>query len=169
MGRPSGGVGSLVVIFDDDLITEKNPTEKYPWKLTWLGENEQESDMAFYASNYQEDIVGPGIARAHYGGFMLSYPCRRMYDVWSDPDYETATSKPEVLIMAAVDYATKPVVVVVAAKSPHDKLKRYAERQGKKLFYIPLSTISKEAITKVRAFHVLDGYHRRQSAGDYIH
>ena len=32
-------------------------------------------------------MVGPGIGRGEYGGFLMSLPARRMYDVWADPDH----------------------------------------------------------------------------------
>jgi hypothetical protein len=44
--RIKGGVGSVVVIFDQD-----KTEEKYPYLMTWLGEHAQESDMAFYATD----------------------------------------------------------------------------------------------------------------------
>src|SRR5262249_53867712 len=93
-GKPPGGVGSVVVIFDEDKGEEPNMNpERYPWHTTWLGEHSQESDMAFYATHMADNIVGPGISRCEYGGFMMSYPPRRMLDVWSDPDYQFCRSK----------------------------------------------------------------------------
>ena len=43
--RVKGGVGSVVVIFDED-----RGNDRFPYCMTWLGEHEQESDMAFYAT-----------------------------------------------------------------------------------------------------------------------
>ncbi|HLO26361.1 MAG TPA: hypothetical protein VK187_09610, partial [Geobacteraceae bacterium] len=43
--RIRGGVGSVVVIFDED-----RGNDRFPYHMTWLGEHEQESDMAFYAT-----------------------------------------------------------------------------------------------------------------------
>ncbi len=163
-GKPIAGAGSVVVIFDED----QEPIEKYPWQLTWLGENEQESDMAFFATNYQENVIGPGIAKCTYGGFLLSYPPRRMLDIWTDPDYDVCSSKAEVLTCAAIDYSVKPVIIYVAAHPPKEKLKQYARTQGKKLLYTPISQFSKLAIRKVQIFHVLDGHHRRAIANEYI-
>ncbi len=168
-GKPPGGVGSIVVIFDDDMPEEdKMFTEKYSWHTTWLGEHTQESDMAFYATPMTENIVGPGISRCEYGGFMMSSPPRRMLDVWSDPDYTECRSKSEVLLMAAIDYSVKPIIVYVAAKPPRSQLKSFAKRFGKKVVYIPIGQLSPITLNKLRAFHVLDGYHQREIAGDYI-
>ena len=70
-----------------------------------VGENQNESDMAFYSTFPLDRLVGPGIGRAEYGGFPMSLPPRRMYDVWQDADYEFAESKSEQLLLAALDYS----------------------------------------------------------------
>lgn len=170
-GKPPGGVGSVVIIFDEDnpRQDEKFHQEKFAWKTTWLGEHTQESDMAFYATRMQANVVGPGISRCEYGGFMMSYPPRRLYDVWSDPDYEECQSKAEILLMAAIDYAVKPVVVYVASKPPRSIIKSFARRFGKKVVYIPLGQLSPITLNKLRVFHVLDGYDKRTIADEYIY
>ncbi len=168
-GRPPGLVGSCVVIFDEDLADESKTIERYPCKMTWLGENEQESDMAFFSTSMAENIVGPGIARCEYGGFMLSYPARRVYDVWSDPDYGNFHKKHEVLLASAIDYSRRPVVVYAGLHPPEALLKAYASRQGKKILYIPLSQFSKQVIQKLRTFHILDGQDKRKIADEYIY
>jgi hypothetical protein len=168
-GKPPGGVGSVVIIFNEDDITDtpQHP-EKYTWKTTWLGEHEQESDMAFYATDMQQNIIGPGISRCEYGGFMMSYPPRRMFNIWDDPDYESCRNKPEVLLAAAIDYAVKPVVVYVAAKPPRTIMRSYASRFGKKIVYIPIGQLSPILLNRVRAFHVLGGHDKRRIADEYI-
>lgn len=168
-GKPPGGVGSVVVVFTEDSPEEGEAfTEKYPWKTSWLGEHEQESDMAFYATTMGENIVGPGVCRCEYGGFMMSYPPRRLFDIWSDPDYQECRTKAEALLAAAIDYAIKPLVVYVAAKPPRSAMKSFAKRYGKKIVYIPIGQLSPITLNKIRSFHVLDGHHRRGSADDYI-
>lgn len=169
-GKPAGGVGSVVIIFDEDKPQEGVLfREQFPWKTTWLGEHTQESDMAFYATELNENVVGPGISRCEYGGFMMSYPPRRLFDVWHDPDYSECRSKAEVLLMAAIDYAVQPVVVYVANSPPRSLLKSFARRFGKKVVYIPLAQLSPMLVNRIRAFHVLDGHHRRDSADEYIY
>lgn len=168
-GKPPGGVGSVVMIFDEDSSKNNEAhTEKYSWRTIWLGEHSQESDMAFYATHMAANVVGPGISRCEYGGFMMSYPPRRMFDIWTDPDYETCLSKAEVLLMAAVDYAIKPLIVYVANKPPRSFLKSFAKRYGKKIIYIPIGQLSPVTLNKLRVFHVLDGRDKREIAGDYI-
>ncbi len=168
-GKPSGAVGSVVVIFDPDTPKEGQPfQEKYPWKVSWLGEHSQESDMAFYASAFGVDLVGPGICRCRYGGFMLSYPPLRLGNIWTDPDYRGCKDKQEVLLMAAIDYAEEPVIVFVSLTAPPLYLKRYAARQGKKIAYLPQGQLSPLRLQRLQTFHVLDGKDKREIAEDYI-
>ncbi|MBW1774554.1 MAG: hypothetical protein JRJ82_16940, partial [Deltaproteobacteria bacterium] len=112
-----GKVGSVAVIFDPDL-PDREGKEAFPWKVTWLGEHSQESDMAFYATPAGEVMDGPGISRCQYGGFMLTYPPLRVYDIWKDPFFDAARNKPERLLMAAIDYCLEKNVVYVAADPP---------------------------------------------------
>ena len=159
----SGGVGSIVVIFDED-----RENEKFPWKLTWLGEHYQESDMAFYSTHPAKKIVGPGISRCEYGGFMMTYPPKRMWDVWSDPVYSMAECKSEVLLMAAIEYSIEKHVVYVGVKPPRSWFKGFANRLGKSLIYIPAGKMSPVTLKKIRVFHVLSGYQLREIAKDYV-
>jgi hypothetical protein len=168
-GRPPAAVGSIVVIFNEDCGEDSSSLdEKYPWKTTWHGEHHQESDMAFYATGMAQNVVGLGISRCEYGGFMMSYPPNRLIDIWHDPDYSECRTKAETLLMAAVDYALKPLVVYVAEKPPRTKITSFAKRFGKKIIYIQLKQLSPIMLNKIRVFHVLDGYDKREIAGDYI-
>ena len=163
LGRAPGAAGSVVVIFDADM-----EGGKFPHVMTWLGEHDQESDMAFYSSPPAEQIVGPGIMRATYGGFMLTYPPGRVFDVWRDPDYRTARSKPEVLLMAAIDYSRDKLIVHVAAHPPSQRMRSYAARQTKRIVHIPIGSLSPITLRKVRVVHILAGRDKRDVASDYI-
>jgi hypothetical protein len=162
-GQAPGEAGSVVVIFDRD--PDQN---RYPFSMTWLGEHDQESDMAFYATSPAEQVVGPGIMRATYGGFMLTLPRGRLYDVWNDRDYRFAQDKAEVLVMAAIDYSLEKIVVHVAADPPVDRMRRYAAVQGKQITHIPLAALSPVTLKKIRVMHILAGKDKRDLAGDYI-
>ena len=168
-GKPPGGVGSIVVIFDNDSGEESDSYgEKFPWRTTWLGEHEQESDMAFYATPMGSDVVGPGISRCKYGGFLMSYPPRRMFDIWQDPDYQECRTKSEVLLMAGIDYAVKPIIVYVAGKPPRPTFKTFASQYGKRVIYIPIGQLSAVTLKNIQTFHVLDGHDKRDVADEYI-
>jgi len=166
--RPfKGKIGSVVVIFDPDL-PERNGKEKYPWRVTWLGEHEHESDMAFYSTPAGEVMEGPGISRCQYGGFMLTYPPMRVYDIWKDEFFDIARNKPERLLMAALDYSLEKYVVYVAPEPPSGRCQSIASKLGKKIIYIPIGAFSKVTLNKIREFHVLDGHHVRKYAHLFI-
>jgi hypothetical protein len=167
-GRPlKGKVGSVVVIFDPD-PPDKKGKENFPWKVTWLGEHDQESDMSFYSTPAGEVMDGPGISRCQYGGFMLTYPPLRVYDIWKDSFFNLARNKPERLLMAAIDYCIEKHVVYVAASPPSGWCQSMAARLGKKIIYLPIGTFSPITIKKIRQFHVLDGHYVRKYAKQYI-
>ena len=75
------------------MIFDEDPEDRYQYLTTWLGEHQNESDMAFYSTFPFDNLVGPGIGRAEYGGFLMTLPPRRLFDVWSDTDYDFAESK----------------------------------------------------------------------------
>ncbi len=175
-----GRVGSVVVIFDADRpgASERGEepadgaadgaAERYPWRVTWLGEHSQESDMAFYATAAGEQLVGPGISRCEYGGFVMSFPPRRMMDVWGDPFFDVARDKAERLLLAGLDYAEERLVLYVAERPPRSGFRSIAERMGKQLVYLPLGQLNPATLKKIRGFHVLDGHHVREYADQYI-
>jgi len=160
--RLAGEVGSVVVIFDEDR------DDRYTYLTTWLGEHQNESDMAFYSTHPFDNIVGPGIGRAEYGGLLMTLPPRRLSDVWSDPDYEFAESKPERLLMAALDYSVERFVVYVAAKPPRSIFRSIAAHLNRKILYVPIGQLSPTKLKRLRVVHVLDSYARRAEAKEYI-
>ena len=159
-----GDVGSVVVVFDED----DGPMERYPWCITWQGEHAQESDMALYSTPTGEKMVGPGVSYCEYGGFLLTYPPGRMFHVFEDPYFEAAESKSERLLMAGIEYSEERLIVYVAAKPPRSAMRRFAERFGKKVVYLPVSDLSPVSLKQVRVFHVLDGHPVRAWAKEYI-
>lgn len=154
-------VGSVVIIFSED-------EAQHDWKAVWWGEHNQESDMALYASQPGNEVVGPGICRCKYGGLMMTYPPRRLHDIWEDPNYNEFEKPSERLLAAAIDYNEKNAVVHLASRPPSAKLVAIANRLGQKVVHIPLTTLNSIMLGRVRRFHVLDGHDRRGQAGDFI-
>jgi hypothetical protein len=162
LDRIAGDVGAVAVIFDEDV------QDRYTYLTTWLGEHQNESDMAFYSTDPFEHLVGPGIGRGEYGGFLMTLPPRRMYDVWSDPDYEFARTKAERLLMAALDYSVQRLVVYVAARPPRSTFRSIAAHLNRRILFVPIGALSPTKLKKIRVVHVLDSYARRDQAKDYI-
>jgi len=160
--RASGNVSSVIVAFDEDR------DDRYRYLTTWLGEHQNESDMAFYSTEPFSQLVGPGIGRAEYGGFLMTLPSRRLWDVWNDPDYDFAETKSERLLMAGLDYATDRYVVYVAPKPPRSIFRSIATQLRRQILYIPIGQLSPSRLKKLRVVHVLDGYERREMAKEFI-
>ena len=124
--------------------------------------------MAFYSTPPAQGIVGPGIVRCEYGGLLMSYPPRRLLDVWSDPDYRVARSKAEILLLAALDYSPQRIIVHVAARPPRSFFKTLANRLDRKIIHIPLGQLSPQSLQRIRVFHILAGRSKREIASEYI-
>jgi hypothetical protein len=164
-----GKPGAVVVIFDDEpVVAEDDAEPKFTWHMTWQGEHEDEGDMALYASDPFAQLVGPGIGRALYGGFLLNRPCGQMFGVWEDPHFGEARTKSEVLLRAALDYSVERLVVYVAAAPPRPALRQLAQRMDKKIVYVPLGQLSPVALKRLRVFHVLSDRDVRAVAHRYI-
>jgi hypothetical protein len=155
--------GSVVVVFDPD---EEN--ERYPFLMTWLGEHSQESDMAFFSTRPGEQVIGPGISRMEYGGFMMSYPPLRMFDIWMDPEFSFVETKSDRLLVAGVAYSEKTGVVYVAKTPPRDRWKKLAKSMGKRIIYIPLGSLNPMHVKKMRTFHMLQNKGVRNYAHEYL-
>jgi len=160
--KVAGDVGAVVVIFDPDF------EGRYQYMTTWLGEHQNESDMAFYATNPFDHMVGPGIGRAEYGGFLMTRPPRRMFNVWEDRDYDFAETKPERLLLAALDYSVERYVVYVASKPPRSVFRSVASHLGRRILYVPIGQMDSGKMKRLRVVHVLDGHDKREIAEDYI-
>lgn len=158
-----GSMGSVVMIFDED-----PDLARHPFAMTWLGEHDQESDMAFYATSPLDNVAGPGICRVEYGGFLLSYPPLRLRDVWGDPEYRWARTPAERLLAAGIDYSEEAFVVYCAPRPPRGFLRQYAARAGRRIVYVPSGTLSPVTRGKLRVMHVLDGKNKRSYAKEYI-
>ena len=159
----AGAVGALVVIFDDG-----DAFGQYTYLATWQGEHQNESDMAFYSTDPSKHVVGPGIGRAEYGGFLMTLPPQRMAYVWSDPDYAFAESRPETLLMAALDYSVEKHIVYVAKKPPRSIFRSMASRLNRSIIYLPIGALSSEKLKRLRVVHILDSHTRRNDAKDFI-
>jgi hypothetical protein len=156
-----GSLDSLVVIYDEE-------ESKYPYKVTWLGEHYQESDMAFYATDPEDRSVGPGIQKSVYGGFLMTMPPGRLFDVFHDPAYRYAANAAERLLLAGIDYGLEKFLLYAAPKPPRPAFQTIAGRYGKRILYVPLARLSPVMLQKIRTFHILADKSVRDYAKDYI-
>jgi hypothetical protein len=161
---PSRGQVEIIVFLFDP---EPEPN-KYNWCQTWYAEHNEESTLCFYATEYMEQLIGPGIGQATYGGCMMIYPPRPIPDIWQDPRIQFSETLEEKLLEAAFFHSKEKNVTVVAPCAPQIKWRRLARKYGKKIIHIPLKRFSNQTIEKVRRFHVLNGKNIRSYAQRFI-
>lgn len=178
-------VGSVVIIFDedDDGDSARRPEdqellspdganasgpERYPYRAHWHGEHTQESDMAFYATDPEARVVGPGICRCEYGGLLLTTPPGRMWPIWEDPRLRHFRRKSQLLLAAGLQLTRDPVVLYIAPRPPHPFLKRVALRMGLRVLHQPLGSLSPQHILRLRTFHILASHQTRTWAHRFI-
>ncbi|HEY3593615.1 MAG TPA: hypothetical protein VGL13_07070 [Polyangiaceae bacterium] len=158
-----GDVGAVCIVFDAE-----DRQDRYSFTVTWQGEHEEESDMALYATPPNANLVGPKIGRCEYGGFLMTYPPGRMFQVFEDPYFAVAENKGERLLYAAIDYCDERSIVYVAARPPARKIMSLAARAKKQIVYLPIGQLSPATLRKIRVFHVLEGRAVRRYAAEYV-
>ncbi len=158
-----GRVGAVVFIFE-----EAHDDSRFPWRSTWQAEHQNESTLAFYATDFRENLVGPGVARSEYGGALFLFPPQPIFDIWTDPRFDGTRNAMERLTLAAVRYSRERYVAYVAAKRPTPWMRAEAAERGRHLVFLPLSSFSPTTLRKLRRFHVLNGAEVRSWAQKFI-
>ncbi|MFO1041539.1 MAG: hypothetical protein U0941_07105 [Planctomycetaceae bacterium] len=158
-----GSLDCVVMLFD----SPADPRD-YPWRVTWHAEHHDESTLALFASNYLENMVGPGIGQATYGGAMFLFPPRPVPDIWSNGRFDFVDTMEERLLAAACYHARERHVALLSYAPPGPAWRRLAKRYGKKLIHVPLGRFSQETVQQLRMFHVLNGQRVRSYAAEFI-
>jgi hypothetical protein len=140
----------------------------YPWRSTWFAEHDEESTLAFYATNFGDELVGPGIGVSTYGGALFLFPPFPIPDIWQDENLDFTTTLEERLIAAGCRHARAPHVVLLSALPPGPGWRRLAKQYKKTLVHVPLGQFSDSTIQQLRILHVLNGKQVRSYAADFI-
>lgn len=158
-----GSIDCVVMLFD----SPADPRD-YPWRITWHAENHDESTLSLFATDFTQEMVGPGIAMATYGGCMFLFPPRPIPNVWEDSRFDFCDTLEERLIASGCYHATEKHVAVLSYSPPGLGFKRLAKQYGKKLVHVPLGRFSQETVQQLRMFHVLNGQEIRSYASHFI-
>jgi hypothetical protein len=159
----TGNLDCVVMIFD----SPADPRD-YPWRVTWFAESQDESTLSLFATDYQQEMVGPGIGMSVYGGAMFLFPPRSIPDIWQDRRFDYCDTLEERLIAAGCHHSEEKHIALLSPAPPGLGWKRLARRYGKKLIHIPLSRFSQSMIQQLRMFHVLNGQEVRSYAAHFI-
>jgi len=161
---PSRGTIEVVV-----MLFEMEPQpDRYNWRQTWFAEHKEESTLCFFATNYMDNMIGPGIGQATYGGCMMIFPPRPIINIWEDPRLFMGETLEEKLLEAAFFHSKEKHITVVSPGPPKASWRRMARQYKKRIIHIPLKRFSVQTIEKVRQFHVLNGKHIRSFATRFI-
>jgi hypothetical protein len=161
---PSRGTIEVVV-----MLFEMEPQpDRYTWRQTWFAEHKEESTLCFFATNYMDNMIGPGIGQATYGGCMMIFPPRPIINIWEDPRLLMGDTLEEKLLEAAFLHSKEKHITVVSPGAPKASWRRMARQYKKRIIHIPLKRFSVQTIEKVRQFHVLNGKHIRSFATRFI-
>ena len=158
-----GKLDCVVMLFD----SPADPRE-YPWRITWHAENHDESTLSLFATSFLDNMVGPGISLARYGGCMFLFPPRPIRDIWRDPQFDFTDTLEERLMAAALHYSTEKHVALMSHSPPGAGWRRLASKYKKKIIHVPLSKFGTTTIEKLRMFHVLNGHQVRTYADHFI-
>lgn len=156
-----GKLDTIIILFDEE------HDDLYPHRCTWYAEHEEESTLSFYSTDPMQDMVGPGIARARYGGLSLIFPPRPTPDLFQVESLE-GLSYAGHLAYASMLYSQERLVGYISEHRPSLKLREIARRLGKHLVWTPLHHFPHESLEKLRTFHILNGSQIRSIASRYI-
>ncbi|MCX7048695.1 MAG: hypothetical protein NTX50_24805 [Candidatus Sumerlaeota bacterium] len=160
---PLGKVGPVVVIFEDEPAKRRGS-----WRETLYAENNNESDIAFYAEPLGKHVVGPGICYTHFSGILSVFPACHIRNPWTNPiigDYPTCAEK---LLAAAILYSETKYLTYIASTPPAPHLRELASANRRHIIYLPIAMFSRKTLKNIRKFHILNGRHVRQYAAEYI-
>lgn len=161
---PSRGTIEVVV-----MLFEMEPQpDRYTWRQTWFAEHKEESTLCFFATNYMDNMIGPGIGQATYGGCMMIFPPRPIINIWEDPRLLMSETLEEKLLEAAFLHSKEKHITVVSPGATKASWRLMARKYKKRIIHIPLKRFSGQTIEKVRQFHVLNGKHIRSFATRFI-
>jgi hypothetical protein len=158
-----GKLDAAVMLFD----SPADPRD-YPWRTTWFAEHKNESTLAFFATDFGEQPVGPGICLANYGGAMFLYPPIPIADIWQDPRLDFTTTMEERILAATCLHSQCPHIALVSPAPPGPAWRQLARMYKKTWVHLPLSRFSDSTVQQLRMVHVLNGREVRSYAADFI-
>jgi hypothetical protein len=158
-----GNLDCVVMLFD----SPADPRD-YPWRTTWYAEHEEESTLAFFATDFRQEMVGPGIGLATYGGALFLYPPIVISEIWTDGQLDFAETLEERLLAAACLHSRCRHIALLSHYPPGAGWRRLAQQYGKKWIHVPLGQFSDSTIQQLRMAHVLNAKEVRSYAADFI-
>lgn len=149
------------------ILLDTNHDAKYPFLTTWYAEHEEESTLTFYSTQPEENIIGPGIARAYYGGFSLLYPPRLIPQIEYNLN-SIGKSLHEILCEYSFKHSKEKVISIISPSKPGLKIQKIAQYYKKQIVWQPLSKFNQDTLDQIRVFHILENHGIRSIASRFI-
>ena len=159
-----GDIGAIVFQFADSLHESK-----YTWQTLWQAEPHDDSHLLFFATPYEEQLIGPGIAKSEFGGFAVLPINSNPFDPWEHPQLQSiCNSQSELLLLASALATHEPQVLFISDFPPSKNVVNLIKRSGKSILFQRLKDFSPEKIRKLKTFHILAEAGVRAYAHKYI-
>ena len=157
-------IGAVVVSF-----SAEDEDDKYSWKSFWYAEDHDDSHLMFYASPFQENLIGPGIAKSFFGGFAVIPIESYLTDPWRQAQIAQYTeSNIDTLIIAAAFSTAHKSILYIGLKPPRKRLLDFLKNSKRHVIFSYLNDYPINDIRKLRTFHVLAEAGVRHYAHKYI-
>ena len=158
-----GKLDCVVMLFD----SPADPRD-YPWRTTWYAEHEEESTLAFFATDFSKELVGPGIALATYGG--------AMFFVSAGPDSRYLADPTWISPRRSKSGCWRPLVAIALARTlpcsprcPRGRVGgKLAQRFRKKWVHLPLGQFSDATIQQLRGWCTCSTAASAELCGEFI-
>ncbi len=158
-----GKLDAVVMLFD----SPADPRE-YRWRATWYAEHDEESTLAFFATDFRQQQIGPGICLSTYGGAIFLFPPIAIPEIWHDERFNFSSTLEERLLAAACCHSRSQHVALLSSAPPGRAWRRIAKHFRRQLVHVPLGQFSDQTVQQLRMVHVLNGKQVRSYAADFI-
>jgi hypothetical protein len=143
--------------------------ESFSWRAFWQAEAHDNSHLMFYATPFQDNLIGPGIAKSEFGGFAVLPLTSLAFDPWVDPYIRALCRTPiECLLLAAALGTREKALLFISSEPPPKNISNMIRRSGKSLIFQRLDDCPPEKIRRLRTFHILAEAGVRAYAQKYI-
>lgn len=157
-------IGAVVFSF-----TNPSEEERYSWKAFWLAEQHDDSHLMFFATPFQDQLIGPGIAKSEFGGFAVIPLKSYLEHPWDHPFIlQHAQSSVDCLLLAGALSNDHKSILFISNHPPAQHILNILKQSGKSVVYVRLDEFSVADIKHVRTFHILAEAGVRNYAQKYI-
>ena len=158
-------IGAIVF----QMCSSDDDTDRFEWRAFWQAEHHDKSHLMFYATPFQNEIIGPGIAKSEFGGFSVLPLSAIAFDPWHDPFIRAHCQHPtHALLLASALGTLERHVLYIADRPPPAWLLTLLRRSGKGVLFQKSEDVPQERLRRLKTFHILAEAGVRSYAHKYI-